>query len=226
MSTLLDTVEIETSEQVNASVIWMHGLGADANDFVPIVDELDLGGNPAIRFVFPNAPQIPVTLNGGYVMRAWYDIAAAGTDISQREDENGLRASQAQIQALIARENARGIPSERIVVAGFSQGCAMALQVGLRHHEGLAGMMCLSGYLPLALKVEQERHSANQNTPIFMAHGSADPVVPVQRASESRDLLKQLGYTVEWHDYWMQHSVNAQEIVDIGRWLRQVLKLS
>lgn len=223
MTNLLDTVEIKTGENPTASVIWMHGLGADANDFVPIVRELDLRDCPAIRFVFPNAPQIPVTLNGGYIMRAWYDIAAAGTDISKREDEQGLRQSQQQIQALIARENERGIATDKIVIAGFSQGCAMSLQTGLRHSEKLAGLMCLSGYVPLADKLASERHAANQDTPIFMVHGTADPVIPVQRAEQSRDLLKSLGYQVEWHDYWMQHSVDPQEIIDIGNWLRKVL---
>lgn len=222
MTNLLDTVELKTGDKPTASVIWMHGLGADANDFVPIVRELDLRGCPAIRFVFPNAPQIPVTLNGGYIMRAWYDIAAAGTDISKREDEPGLRQSQQQIQALIARENERGIATENIVIAGFSQGCAMTLQTGLRHPEKLAGLLCLSGYVPLADKLASERHAANQDTPIFMVHGTADPVIPVQRAEQSRDLLKSLGYKVEWHDYWMQHSVSEQEIVDIGNWLRKV----
>lgn len=223
MSDYLDTVELQTGDSPTASIIWMHGLGADANDFVPIVRELDLRDCPQIRFVFPNAPQIPVTLNGGYIMPAWYDIAAAGTDINRREDENGLRHSQTQIEALIAREIERGVAADKIVIAGFSQGCAMTLQVGLRHPQKLAGLMCLSGYVPLADKVADERHAANQNTAIFMVHGTADPVIPIQRAEQSRDLLKQLGYQVEWHDYWMQHSVSPQEIIDIGNWLRKVL---
>jgi phospholipase/carboxylesterase len=221
---LLETIEIESGNNPTAAVIWMHGLGADANDFVPIVKELDLSNCPAIRFVFPNAPQIPVTLNGGYIMRAWYDIAAAGTDINKREDEAGLRLSQQQIDALIARENARGIPTDKIILAGFSQGCAMSLQTGLRHPQKLAGIMGLSGYVPLADKVAAERHAANQDTPIFLVHGTSDPVIPIQRAQQSRDLLLSLGYTIEWHDYWMQHSVSPQEIIDIGHWLRKVLK--
>jgi len=220
---LLETVEIESGANPTAAIIWMHGLGADANDFVPIVKELDLSNCPAIRFVFPNAPQIPVTLNGGYIMRAWYDIAAAGTDINKREDEAGLRQSQQQIDALIARENARGIATDKIILAGFSQGCAMALQTGLRHPQKLAGIMGLSGYIPLADKVEAERHAANQDAPIFLVHGASDPVIPIQRAQQSRDLLLSLGYAIEWHDYWMQHSVSPQEIVDIGNWLRKVL---
>jgi phospholipase/carboxylesterase len=219
----LETIEIESGNNPTAAVIWMHGLGADANDFVPIVKELDLSNCPAIRFVFPNAPQIPVTLNGGYIMRAWYDIAAAGTDINKREDEAGLRLSQQQIDALIARENARGIPTDKIILAGFSQGCAMSLQTGLRHPQKLAGIMGLSGYVPLADKVAAERHAANQDTPIFLVHGTSDPVIPIQRAQQSRDLLLGLGYTIEWHDYWMQHSVSQQEIIDIGNWLRKVL---
>jgi len=220
---LLETVEIESGANPTAAVIWMHGLGADANDFVPIVKELDLSNCPAIRFVFPNAPQIPVTLNGGYIMRAWYDIAAAGTDINKREDETGLRQSQQKINALIARENARGIPTDKIILAGFSQGCAMSLQTGLRHPQKLAGIMGLSGYVPLADKVATERHAANQDTPIFLVHGTSDPVIPIQRAQQSRDLLLSLGYSIEWHDYWMQHSVSPQEIIDIGNWLRKVL---
>lgn len=220
---LLETIEIESGANPTAAVIWMHGLGADANDFVPIVKELDLRNCPAIRFVFPNAPQIPVTLNGGYVMRAWYDIAAAGTDINKREDEAGLRLSQQQIEALIARENARGIPTDKIILAGFSQGCAMSLQTGLRHSQKLAGIMGLSGYVPLADKVAAERHAENQATSIFLVHGTVDPVIPIQRAQQSRDLLVNLGYPVEWHDYLMQHSVSPQEITDIGNWLRKVL---
>lgn len=220
---ILETVEIESGANPTAAIIWMHGLGADANDFVPIVKELDLRDCPAIRFVFPNAPQIPVTLNGGYIMRAWYDIAAAGTDINKREDETGLRLSQQHIDALIARENSRGIPTDKIILAGFSQGCAMSLQTGLRHPQKLAGIMGLSGYVPLADKVSEERHIANQDTSIFLVHGTSDPVIPIQRAQQSRDLLLSLGYKIEWHDYWMQHSVSPQEIIDIGNWLRKVL---
>ncbi|MDC8758605.1 alpha/beta hydrolase [Janthinobacterium fluminis] len=221
MSNLLEHIEIETAPNPAAAVIWMHGLGADGNDFVPLVRELDLSGLPGIRFVFPHAATMPVTINGGYVMRAWYDIVA--TDLTRREDEAGLRASQAQIEALIAREKARGIPAQRIVLAGFSQGCAMALQTGLRHPEPLAGLLCLSGYLPLADKTAAERHPAGQHAPIFLAHGTADPVVPLLRASQSREALQALGYQVEWHDYPMQHSLCQDEVDDIGAWLRRVL---
>lgn len=218
---LLQTIDIETAPNPTAAVIWLHGLGADGNDFVPIVRELDLSACPPLRFVFPTAPTMPVTINGGYVMRAWYDIFAP--DLVRREDENGLRASQLQIEALIARETARTIPAKRIVLAGFSQGCAMTLQTGLRYPDKLAGLMCLSGYLPLAGTVAAERHAANQHTPVFMAHGRQDPVVTVDRAEASREALTSLGYDVQWHDYQMPHSVCAEEVADIGQWLTQVL---
>ena len=221
MSTLLENIEIETAPNPAAAIIWMHGLGADGNDFVPMVRELDLAGLPAIRFVFPHAGTMPVTVNGGYVMRAWYDINNA--DLVRREDEGGLRASQAQIEALIAREKARGIPASRIVLAGFSQGCAMALQTGLRHPEALAGMMCLSGYVPLADKVEAERTAPSLATPIFMVHGRGDGVIPIFRAEQSRDLLVKMGYRVEWHEYMMQHSLCQEEVDDISAWLKKVL---
>jgi phospholipase/carboxylesterase len=221
MSNTLETLEISTSETPSAAVIWMHGLGADGADFVPIVKELDLSGCPGIRFVFPSAPAIPVTINNGYVMPAWYDILT--TELVRREDEAGLRKSQADIEALIAQQIALGIPADKIVIAGFSQGCAMALQIGLRYPQKLAGLMCLSGYLPLSDKIAAERHVANQHTPIFQAHGRVDPVVVLDRAEKSRDLLQQLGYQVEWHEYPMPHSVCAEEVADIGNWLRRVL---
>lgn len=217
----LQTIEIESAPNPTAAVIWLHGLGADGNDFVPIVRELDLSGSQAIRFIFPTAPTMPVTINGGYVMRAWYDIFTP--DLVRREDEPGLRASQALVEALIAKEKARGIPADRIVLAGFSQGCAMTLQTGLRHPEKLAGLMCLSGYLPLAALIEAERHTSNHATPIFMAHGRQDPVVVIARAEQSRDALKALGHDIEWHEYQMQHSVCQEEVDDIGQWLARVL---
>ena len=219
---LLETIEIETSTSPTAAVIWMHGLGADGHDFAPIVRELDLSGCHGIRFVFPHAETMPVTINNGYVMRAWYDIL--GMDLVRREDANGLRASQQRINDLIANEIARGIPAERIVLAGFSQGCAMTLQTGLRYPHRLAGLMCLSGYLPLADTIAEERHHANQHTPIFMAHGRGDGVVLINRAEASRDVLQKLGYAIEWHEYMMQHSVCAEEVDDISRWLQHVLK--
>jgi phospholipase/carboxylesterase len=219
--TLLEHIQVETGPNPTAAIIWMHGLGADGNDFVPLVQELDYTGLPAIRFVFPHAETMPVTINGGYVMRAWYDIT--GAELTRREDESGLRASQQRIEALIAREKERGIPASKIILAGFSQGCAMTLQTGLRHPEKLAGMLCLSGYLPLADKTAAERTDESLQVPIFMAHGRQDPVVPFVRAEQSRDVLKSLGYQIEWHEYMMQHSLCIEEVRDINAWLRKVL---
>jgi len=221
MSQLLDNIEIETAPNPTIAVVWLHGLGADGNDFVPLVRELDLTGLPGIRFVFPHANTMPVTINGGYVMRSWYDIVA--TDLTRREDEGGLRASQLQVEALIAREKARGIPASRIILAGFSQGCAMTLQTGLRHPEKLAGMLCLSGYLPLSSVASAERSEASLGTPIFMAHGVQDPVVPFARAEESRKVVEALGYQVEWHAYPMQHTLCLEEVQDISKWIRKVV---
>ena len=217
----LETIEIETAPDPRASIIVLHGLGADGNDFVPFAQELRLGSIGPVRFVFPHAPTRPVTLNGGYVMRAWYDIL--GTDLVKREDETGLRESQAQIEALIAVERSRGVAAARIVIAGFSQGCAMTLMTGLRHSERLAGLVGMSGYLPLADKTAAERSAANTGVPIFQAHGRSDPMIPPARATASRDALLALGYPVQWHEYPMQHSVCAQEIADLNRWLLRVL---
>ncbi len=217
----LAPIEIETGPNPTASVILMHGLGADGNDFVPICSELDLGAVGPVRFVFPNAPVMPVTVNNGYPMPAWYDIY--GADLVRREDEAGLRRSMATIEGLIAHEKARGIASNRIVIAGFSQGCAMALLTGLRHTERLAGIAALSGYLPLAASTEAERSEANRDVPIFMGHGVRDGVVVLARATAARDALAALGYTVEWHAYPMEHSVCLEEIADLGDWLRRVL---
>ena len=221
MTQLLENIEVETAPNPTVAVIWMHGLGADGNDFVPFIKELDLAGLPAIRFVFPHANTMPVTINGGYVMRAWYDIM--GTDLVRREDEAGLRASQLQVEALIAREKARGIPASRIILAGFSQGCAMTLQTGLRHPETLAGLMCLSGYVPLSATVPTERSKESLATPIFMVHGIHDGVIPIARATQSRDLLRSMGYQVEWHEYMMQHSLCQEEVDHISAWLKKVL---
>ncbi|SFN45938.1 alpha/beta hydrolase [Variovorax sp. OV329] len=217
----LPPIEIETAPNPTASIVLMHGLGADGNDFVPIAQELDLSSVGPVRFVFPNAPVMPVTINGGYQMPAWYDIY--GPNLVQREDEAGLRRSQASIEAVIEKEKSRGIAADRIVVAGFSQGCAMALMTGLRHKEKLAGIVGLSGYLPLAATLEAERHGANHDTPIFLAHGSADPVVVLQRATATRDALQALGYQVDWHEYPMAHSVCMEEIADLNAWLLKVL---
>ena len=217
----LEVIENETGPQPNASIIVLHGLGADGNDFVPIAEELDLRAVGPVRFVFPHAPTMPVTLNGGYVMRAWYDIL--GTDLARREDEAGLRRSQAMVESLIARERRRGVESMRIVLAGFPQGCAMTLMTGLRAAERLAGLVGLSGYLPLADKIAAERAPINADLPIFLAHGRHDPVIPIGRAIASRDALVALGHPVEWHEYPMPHSVCAEEIADLNRWLLKVL---
>ena len=217
----LETIEVETGPNPTASMLVLHGLGADGNDFVPVAQELDLREIGSVRFVFPHAPTMPVTINGGYVMRAWYDIL--GTDLVRREDERGLRQSQLLVEALIAQERARGVASTRILLAGFSQGCALTLMTGLRCAERLAGLVGLSGYLPLADKVAAERTSVNADIPIFMAHGRMDPVIPIARALASRDALVALGHAVEWHEYPMPHSVCAEEIADLERWLKRVL---
>lgn len=217
----LETIEVETAPNPRATIMLMHGLGADGNDFVPIAKEMDLSVVGPVRFVFPNAPIIPVTINGGYRMPAWYDIL--GADLVKREDEAGLRLSCAALEALLAKEKARGIPAQRIVLAGFSQGCAMALMTGLRHGESLAGIAGLSGYLPLASTTAEERHPANNQTPIFMGHGRHDDVVAMNRATQGRDALVALGYSVQWHDYAMAHSVCMEEIADLNRWLIEVL---
>jgi phospholipase/carboxylesterase len=219
--TLLDCVEHETGPQPTHSVLWLHGLGADGHDFAPIVPELRLPASMAVRFIFPHASIQPVTINGGMAMRSWYDILTP--NLVKREDEAGIRTSEQAIQALIARENARGVPTSRIVLAGFSQGCAMTLHTGIRLKEKLAGLMGLSGYLPLIDMAAQERHSANATTPIFLAHGTHDPVVTLERAEASRAKLVDLGYSVQWHTYPMPHSVCAQEIDDISSFLQSVL---
>ncbi len=224
MTQLLETIEIETAPNPRASVIWLHGLGADGNDFAPIVPELGLGGLPGIRFIFPHAPMMPVTINNGYVMRAWYDVTPGDLEGRQRqEDESGVRASRAAIGKLIARENQRGIAARDIVIAGFSQGGAIALQTGLRYPERLAGVMALSAYLPLADTLPAEAAAQNQDVPIFYAHGTYDPMIPLARATASRDRLVALGYPVQWHEYPMQHSVCPEELQAISAWLRATL---
>jgi len=224
MTQLLETIEIETAPNPRASVIWLHGLGADGNDFAPIVPELGLGGLPGIRFIFPHAPMMPVTINNGYVMRAWYDVTPGDLEGRQRQaDESGVRASQAAIGKLIARENQRGIAARDIVIAGFSQGGAIALQTGLRYPERLAGVMALSAYLPLADTLPAEAAAQNQDVPIFYAHGTYDPMIPLARATASRDRLVALGYPVQWHEYPMQHSVCPEELQAISAWLRATL---
>jgi phospholipase/carboxylesterase len=202
-------------------VIWLHGLGADGNDFAAMVPELNLSACPPIRFVFPHAPSLPVTLNGGYVMPAWYDIV--GTDLVSRQDAPGIEKSRQAITALIDFEISRGVSARNIVLAGFSQGCAIALHTGLRFGQRLAGVVALSGYLPLADTIAAERAPANTDVPIFMGHGSMDPVVVPARGESTRDFLSKLGYPVQWHSYPMQHSVHPREIADISTFLTRVL---
>lgn len=217
----LNPVVLDAPGQHTATVIWMHGLGADGNDFVPVIPMLGLPADHGIQFIFPNAPQRPVTINGGMVMPAWYDIL--GLDFGSRQDEEGIRASQQEIEKLIAAVKAQGIASERIVLAGFSQGGVIALQTGLRHAEKLAGILALSTYLALHDKLETEAAKANQNTPIWMAHGNYDPVIPFRFAEQSRDQLQQSGYPLEWHSYPMEHQVVMEQINGIGEWLKKVL---
>lgn len=214
-------IEIETGAAPTATIVVLHGLGADGSDFVPVADELALAGVGPVRFVFPHAPVQPVTINGGWRMRAWYDILGTGPGAPQ--DEAGLRRSLEAVESVLAAEKQRGIPGTRIVLAGFSQGCAMALLAGLRHAEPLAGIVGLSGYLPIAHTTAAERHPANQRTPIFLAHGEQDNVVAMERGMASRRHLEELGYGVEWHQYPMGHSVSPQEIADLDRWLARVL---
>ena len=224
MSEKLEAVIIEPAGETQAVVIWLHGLGADGYDFEPIVPELNLPKDAGVKFVFPHAPKMPVTVNGGYVMRAWYDIAA--DDLGEQQDAEGIKRSQQQLIALIESEVAQGIPAKKIVLAGFSQGGAIILQTALRYPERLAGMMVLSSYVPLADTVAAEKHSANQDVPIFYAHGDQDDVIPISFAKQSRDLLVAQGYQIEWHSYAMPHSVVLDEIEDIGIWLRKVLALN
>ena len=218
---MLPCIELETAPNPTAAVIWLHGLGADGNDFVPIIPELKLTGCPGIRFVFPSAPSMPVTVNGGYVMPAWYDIV--GRNLTDQEDAGGIQKSAASIVELIEKEANRGIAYDKIVLAGFSQGCAMALHIGLRFPHKLAGIIALSGYLPLSLAANLEKHLANAKTPIFMAHGTYDPVVVLERAQASYVALEKMGYSVDWNEYPMEHSVNHEELMDISRFLQEVL---
>ena len=221
MTALLPRIEIDTGPSPESTVIWLHGLGADGGDFAALVPELDLDACPPIHFVFPHAPAIAVTLNSGYVMPAWYDLY--GADLVARQDQAGIEKSALAIAALIEHEMARGVASERIVLAGFSQGCALALHTALRLPKPLAGIIALSGYLPLADTLRAERQEANAHTPIFMAHGNMDPVVAPARGEASRDLLVQLGYPVQWRSYPMEHSVHPQEVADISAFLATVL---
>jgi phospholipase/carboxylesterase len=214
-------VLIEPEEQAVATVILMHGLGADGHDFQSIVPELRLPAAPSIRWIFPHAPVRPVTVNGGFRMRAWYDIAAI--DPEAPEDEEGIRESAEAIGALVRTERERGIPAGRIVLAGFSQGGAMAIFAALRWPERLAGLIAMSCYLPLPARFPSEAHPANSDLPVFMAHGTMDPVVPFSFGEAARDQLLAAGHDVAWHDYQMQHGVCEQEIQDLRQWLLGVL---
>jgi len=215
---MLETVEQETGASPEWSVIWLHGLGADGHDFAPIVPELVRPHWPAIRFVFPHAPRRPVSINNGMPMRAWYDIVSL--DFRSRADAGGVAESVAQVEALIAREQARGIPCERILLAGFSQGGAITLSAGLRRQAPLAGLVALSTYLPEVDAAAAQLVQGATAQPVFMAHGSADPVIPVQVAEHSLQVLKELGFGVEWHRYPMAHQVCAEEIQALGDWLQ------
>jgi phospholipase/carboxylesterase len=216
----MDAIEMETGARPDAAVLWLHGLGADGHDFEPVVPELRLPPSLRLRFVFPHAPVRPVTINHRMRMRAWYDILQLG---GGPEDEAGIRESQAALEAMIAREEGRGIAPERIVIAGFSQGGAIALQTALRHPARLAGVLALSTYLPLGAMLDKERSEANASVPIFMAHGAYDDIIPLARAEQSRDHLLKLGYGVEWRTYAMPHSVCGEEIADIARFLVRTL---
>lgn len=222
MSNLLQHIELTTGPDPKGTVIWMHGLGADGWDFVPIVKELGLPEDLALRFIFPHADVRPVTINNGYEMRAWYDISME--ELQRMPDERGIRASQQQIEALLAREYDRGMASDKIVLAGFSQGGAIALQTGLRHAKPLAGILALSTYLTLHDSLGAEGSAANKSIPIFMAHGVEDPIVPLALAVQSRDALKAHGYNVRWIEYPMPHSVCMEEVVAIGEWLTDKFK--
>ncbi len=212
----LETLEIEPAGAAGAAVIWMHGLGADAHDFYGIPSELGLPADLHVRYVFPNAPRIPVTINQGLIMRAWYDVAGFG---ARDQDEAGIRRSAKWIDELIAREVDRGVPAGRVVLVGFSQGGAMALFAGLRYPESLAGVMCLSGYLLLSDALEAEASDANRSVPIFQAHGTADPMVPLALGQGAREGLERAGYEVDYREYPMPHAVCREEVRDIGDWL-------
>jgi phospholipase/carboxylesterase len=220
-TTLPEAVEINPDTVPRACIIWLHGLGADGNDFAPLVPQLGIVDALGVRVVLPHAPHQPVTINNGMVMRAWYDITAM--DFRAREDAAGIRASEVQLGALIAREIGRGIPPERILLAGFSQGGAIVLHTGLRYPQRLGGILVLSAYLPLATTLAAERSEANAAIPMLQAHGTQDPVVPLPWALQSRDYLQQLGYAVDWREYPMQHAVCPQEVAAIREWIVKVL---
>ena len=220
----LQTLELSPGVEPRATVIILHGLGADATDFLSMADELDLDAAGPVRFIFPRGPERPITVNGGHRMRAWYDIIAfGGSSTSIQEDEAGLRATFAQVHALLGREVERGVPASRIVLAGFSQGCAVTLGAGLRYGQRLAGLIGMSGYLPLATKTAAERHAANAATPVLLAHGTRDPMISLARGQATRDAVAALGNPVSWHDYPMEHSVCMEEVREVERFLLKVL---
>ncbi len=227
MTSVLPSITLDTGSNPRHSIIWLHGLGADGEDFVPIAEEMELP--VAVRYIFPHAPMRPVTINGGYVMRAWYDILASAasaeisSSIGKREDAAGIRAAQAEIERLIAQEKQRGIASENIFLAGFSQGGAVVLYTGLRHKERLGGIMALSSYMPLVQALQAEAAANAKDVPIFMAHGQADPVIPYAFGRASAEELRRQGYELEWHSYNMPHSVCPEEIRDIESWLTRRL---
>ena len=220
MENHLPPLEVDTSADAKFAVIWLHGLGADGSDFVPVVPELGLPTAPGVRFIFPHAPHIPVTCNGGYVMPAWYDIISLGSD-SRRIDEAGIVASREIIRGLIEREKSRGIPADRIFLAGFSQGGAVAYTTALTHPEKLAGVIALSTYIPSPALLSAESAGANRATPIFAAHGTHDDVVSPSLGLAAKKLLNERGYAVDWHEYPMPHSVCLEEVRAIGRWLAE-----
>lgn len=228
MTDLLPHIQLDSGKNPEHVIIWLHGLGADGEDFVPIADEMALP--VAVRYIFPHAPKRPVTVNGGFIMRAWYDVYAAAPngalelESGRQQDETGMRASQAEIEKFIARELARGIPAQNIYLAGFSQGGAVVLHTGLRHAARLGGILALSTYLPLSTTLPQEASEAAKATPIFMAHGTGDPVIPYALGRASADQLDAAAYPLEWHEYAMPHAVCPEEIADIARWLEQRLK--
>ena len=218
---LLSSIVIKTGDQPTHSIIWLHGLGSDGNDFVPIVEKLNLQSDLHTRFVFPHAPMQPVSINNGAVMRAWYDIS--GHNLSSNEDASGIRISQSAVEKLIKREGQNGIKPENIVLAGFSQGGAIALHTGLRYSDKLAGILVLSSYLPLADMLVTGAHQSNASTQIFMAHGHKDTVISPDLAISSKQKLLELGYGVNWNMYQMEHSVCKDEIADISEWLKKIL---
>ncbi len=217
----LEKIVHEPTSEAKATVIWLHGLGADGHDFEPVIPQLDLPETSAIRFIFPHAPMIPVTLNAGFVMRAWYDIKSL--ESNRDEDADGIRQSATAVAEIISAETEKGIDSEKIFLAGFSQGGAIALHLGLRLERKIAGVIALSTYLPLHESLATEAHEANKSTPIFMAHGQMDPIVPINAGTMSRDYLEKHGYEISWHQYPMEHSVCMEEIKSIGRWIQDTI---